>query len=77
MKDTSKTSNSDKVSKEEEIGFHKGAVSTLLKERDELLKMVNVVNQILQAHLSSLEGLGVEINPAESASGKSNIEDLI
>jgi hypothetical protein len=49
------------ISKEEEIGFHKGAVNTLLNERNELIKLVQNVEAIAQAHLKRLEELGVKI----------------
>jgi len=47
--------------KEEQIGFHKGAVSTLAKERQELLRMISIVDQLLQAHIKSLKDLGVDL----------------
>ncbi|MDP7520692.1 MAG: hypothetical protein QF567_00455 [Candidatus Pacearchaeota archaeon] len=49
------------VSKEEEIGIHKGALSTLNNERAELFKMMQNVEVIMQAHIKSLEELGVKI----------------
>ena len=61
-----KALNADKVethniSKEEEIGIHKGALSTLSNERNELIKMIQNVEVIMQAHLKRLEELGVKI----------------
>ena len=50
-----------KVSKDEEIGFHKGALSTLAKERAELIKMAQVVEQIMQMHIKALQDLGVNL----------------
>ena len=49
------------MSKEEEIGFHKGALNTLVAERNELVKMVGNVETILQAHVKRLKELGVDI----------------
>ncbi|OGJ19858.1 hypothetical protein A3K73_02585 [Candidatus Pacearchaeota archaeon RBG_13_36_9] len=49
------------ISREEEIGIHKGALNTLLAERNELIKMVANVEVIMQAHISRLKELGVEI----------------
>ena len=51
------------VSKEEQVGFHKGALATLLKERQELARMLTIVDQLIQAHAKALEQLGVK--PAE------------
>jgi hypothetical protein len=48
-------------SKDEEIGFHKGALSTLINERNELIKMAQIVEQIMGGHLKRLEELGVKI----------------
>lgn len=50
-----------KVSKEEEIGYHKGALTTLVNERNELIKMAQVTESIMQAHMKRLEELGVKI----------------
>lgn len=50
------------MSKEEEIGYHKGSVNTLANERNELLRMVQVVESLIQAHLKRLEELGVKIS---------------
>ena len=47
------------ISKQEEIGFHKGALNTLAAERNELVKMISNVEAIMQAHLKRLEELGV------------------
>jgi len=45
----------------EEIGFHKGALNTLAAERNELFKMLQNVEAIMQVHLKRLEELGVKI----------------
>lgn len=49
------------VSKDEEVGFHKGALNTLVNERNELFKMIQAVESIMQAHMKRLEELGVKI----------------
>ena len=46
---------------DEQIGFHKGALTTLAKEREELVRMVSVVEQLMQAHIKSLKDLGVDL----------------
>jgi hypothetical protein len=61
---TKKTTSKDaapSMSREEEIGFHKGALSTLVNERNELIKMAQVVEQIMQGHLQRLKDLGVNL----------------
>ncbi len=52
------------VSKEERIGFHKGAISVLAKERAEMLRIVSVVEQLMQMHIKALADLGVDISEA-------------
>ncbi len=47
--------------KETEIGFHQGALNTLVNERNELFKMVQNVEVVMQAHIKRLEELGVKI----------------
>ena len=47
--------------KETEIGFHQGCLNTLVAERNELFKMIQNVEAIMQAHLKRLEELGVKI----------------
>lgn len=60
-------------SKDEQIGFHKGALATLAKERQELLKMVSVVEQIMQMHVKALQELGVDLQKmAEEAEKQQN-----
>lgn len=49
------------ISKEEEIGYHKGALNTLVNERNEIFKMIQIVESLMQAHLKRLEELGVRI----------------
>ena len=51
----------ENMSKEELIGFHKGALNTLRNERNELAKMVGVVDQLIQAHMKALKDLGVDL----------------
>lgn len=52
------------VSKEEQIGFHKGALSTLAKEREEMLKILQIVEQLMQMHIKGLKELGVDLEAA-------------
>lgn len=50
------------MSKEEEIGYHKGALNTLSNERNELAKIIHIVDTFIQGHLKRLQELGVKIN---------------
>ncbi len=47
--------------KETEIGFHQGALNTLVNERNELFKMIQNAEAVMQAHIKRLEELGVKI----------------
>jgi len=49
------------MSKDEQIGFHKGSLATLAKEREEMQKIVNIVEQLMQAHIKALKDLGVDL----------------
>lgn len=49
------------MTEDEEKGFHKGALNTLVAERGELVKMIGNVEAIMQAHISRLKELGVDI----------------
>ena len=49
------------VPREEEIGYHKGALNTLVGERNELFKMIQNVEAFMQMHIKRLEELGVKI----------------
>ncbi|MDI3543941.1 MAG: hypothetical protein PWQ28_222 [Candidatus Woesearchaeota archaeon] len=60
------------MSKEEEIGYHKGALSTLSKEREELLRIVSIVEQLMHMHVKSLNELGVKLWDDEKKDEKGN-----
>ncbi|MCL5018823.1 MAG: hypothetical protein M1416_03620 [Candidatus Pacearchaeota archaeon] len=51
-----------KISKEMETGFHQGALNTLVNERNEMIRMIAQIEQVMQAHIKRLEELGVKIN---------------
>lgn len=53
------------VSKEERVGYHKGSINTLLAERNELLKIVQITEGLIQAHIQELEKLGVKLSSEE------------
>jgi hypothetical protein len=61
----SKDMDKQSISKEMEIGFHQGALNTLVNERNELFRMIQQVEQVMQAHIKRLEELGVKIKTSE------------
>ena len=58
------------ASKDEQIGFHKGALTTLAKEREEMLKILSIVEQLMQMHIKSLQELGVDLQKEAKAKAK-------
>lgn len=75
------------ASKDEQIGFHKGSLTTLAKEREEMLKILHIVEQLMQMHVKSLKDLGVDLEKQaksmkntgseKSQIDKKPIEDLL
>ncbi|HLC57602.1 MAG TPA: hypothetical protein VJH95_03455 [Candidatus Nanoarchaeia archaeon] len=51
----------EKTNKDEQIGFHKGSLTTLAKERQELIKIIQVVEQLMQVHVKALKDLGIDL----------------
>ena len=49
---------------DEQIGFHKGALATLAKEREEMMKILQIVEQLMQMHIKGLKDLGVDLEKA-------------
>ena len=49
-------------SKEERIGFHKGSLAVLAKERQEMQRILAIVEQLMQMHLAELKDLGVDLS---------------
>jgi hypothetical protein len=50
--------------REVEIGFHQGALNTLINERNEVIRLVQQIERVMQAHIKRLEELGVKIRTA-------------
>ena len=64
--------------KDEQIGFHKGALSTLAKERQEMIKILGIVEQLMQMHVKALQDLGVDLaKEMEESKKKRPIEDML
>jgi hypothetical protein len=62
-----------KMSKEEQIGFHKGALDSLLKERQELYRLITIVDQLIKVHAVSLQKLGISLTKKEEKSLEKNL----
>lgn len=53
------------ISRDVEIGFHQGALNTLINERNELIRIIQQVEVVMQAHMKRLEELGVKIKTSK------------
>lgn len=62
-----KTGKTDNPSRDEQIGFHKGSLMTLSKERQELVRILGIVEQLMQMHASALNELGVKLDGETAA----------
>ncbi len=59
--------------KDERIGFHKGSLAVLAKERQEMQRILSIVEQLMQMHLTELKDLGVDLSEeAEKAKAEEN-----
>lgn len=74
------------ASNDEQVGFHKGALSTLAKERAELSRILQIVEQLMQMHVAALNELGVDLRkeveemksqPTSTPGKKKPIEDVL
>ncbi|MFH1682215.1 MAG: hypothetical protein ABIA37_00310 [Candidatus Woesearchaeota archaeon] len=69
------------VSKDERIGFHKGALATLTKEREEMLRIIQIVEQLMQMHIQELKELGLDLaaqaKEVKKIKGKKPIEEIL
>ena len=61
------------MDKQEQIGYHKGSLATLAKERQELARLISITEQLIQAHLEALKELGVDLE----REAKQNLKDKI
>ncbi len=71
-----------KNNNDEQIGFHKGSLATLVKEREEMMRILQIVEQLMQMHIKELKNLGVDLSEqAKSATKKIKdkrpIEDVL
>ena len=71
--------NNDKA---EKIGFHKGSLATLTKEREEMLRILQIVEQLMQMHIKELKNLGVDLvaevkKATKKLKGNKPIEDVL
>ena len=56
--------------KGEQIGFHKGSLTTLAKERQEFQRILGIVEQLMPMHLAELKRLGVDLSKEAAEASK-------
>lgn len=66
----------------EKVGFHKGSLATLTKEREELMRILQIVEHLMQMHIKELKDMGVDLvaeakETAKKLKGKKPIEDVL
>ena len=66
----------------ERIGFHKGSLATLTKEREEFMRILQIVEQLMQMHIKELKDLGIDLvaeakEATKKFKGKKPIEDVL
>ncbi|MFB6216940.1 MAG: hypothetical protein ABEJ72_08250 [Candidatus Aenigmatarchaeota archaeon] len=49
------------MANQEKIGYHKGALESLLNEKSELSRILNIVNSLIEKHANALEKEGVDV----------------
>ena len=63
------------MTKDEQIGFHKGSLTTLIKERQEIERIMQIINTLMQAHIKALKELGVDLE--KEAKSKKGLDSKI
>jgi hypothetical protein len=48
------------MTESERRAFHQGALTTLIGERNELIRVIQATEQLMQAHIEELKKLGVK-----------------
>ncbi len=56
--------------REIEVGFHQGSLNTLINERRELVKLIQQLERVMQAHIKRLEELGVKVETRKAEEKK-------
>ncbi len=64
------------TTKDEQIGMHKGALSVLVLEQQEFVKLVQIVQEQINAHVKALKELGVDLE-AESKKAKVELDERL
>ncbi len=49
------------MSDDEKLGYHKGALESLINEKIELNRLVNIVNSLINKHSEALKEMGVDV----------------
>lgn len=77
-----KKTNKTDSPEQEKIGFHKGALATLTKEREEFIRLLQIVEQLMQLHIKELKALGIDLaaqakQATKQLKGRKPIEEVL
>ncbi|MBI5798045.1 hypothetical protein HZA98_04040 [Candidatus Woesearchaeota archaeon] len=65
------------ANKEEQIGVHKGALSVLIMEQQEFTRVLQIVQQQIDAHVKALKDLGVDLQAEAKKTKKDELDDRL
>lgn len=54
------TEQNQNITPDQEIAYHQGALNTLIKEREGLVNMLQIVEATMNGHVKRLQELGVQ-----------------
>ena len=68
--DKSAAAETKEMPKDEQVGFHKGSLTVLAKERQEMQRILGIVEQLMQMHLSELKRMGIDLSKEAAEAAK-------
>lgn len=63
------------MDQKELLGFHKGSLNTLVKEYNELSKMIGIVHNLINYHQNELKKMGVSVGVNEKKEQQETTDD--
>ncbi len=64
------------MANQEQIGIHKGALSVLALEQQEFTKLLQIIQQQIDAHVKALKDLGIDLEAEAKKVQASSKDDL-
>lgn len=69
---TKESTQKSQASNTEMIGYHKGSIAVLTKEREEMIRIAQITEQLLQMHMKALADLGVDLKQFANEQAKAS-----